>query len=100
LLGDRTHGFHTDVDGDAFTSGYVEIDDLRAGDDLGFQMLLVDFLTERAATRRIWRLFTTVPGSRSAGESQSANARLPGRASVSVTAGQCVHRARGDARTR
>jgi hypothetical protein len=23
LLGDRTHGFHTDVDGDAFTSGYV-----------------------------------------------------------------------------
>ena len=52
LLGDRTHGFHTDVDGDAFTSGYVDIDDLLAGDDLGFQMLLVHFLTERAATRR------------------------------------------------
>jgi hypothetical protein len=52
LLGDRTHGFHTDVDGDAFTSGYVDIDDLLAGDDLGFQMLLVHFLIERAATRR------------------------------------------------
>lgn len=52
LLGDRTRGFHTDVDGDAFTSGYVDIDDLLAGDDLGFQMLLVHFLTERAATRR------------------------------------------------
>lgn len=52
LLGDRSHGFHTDVDGDAFTSGYVDIDDLLAGDDLGFQMLLVHFLTERAATRR------------------------------------------------
>lgn len=52
LLGDRTHGFHTEVDGDAFTSGYVDIDDLLAGDDLGFQMLLVHFLTERAATRR------------------------------------------------
>ncbi|MFL5860872.1 MAG: hypothetical protein ACJ780_08850 [Solirubrobacteraceae bacterium] len=52
LLGDRTHGFHSRVDGDAFTSGYVDIDDLLAGDDLGFQMLLVHFLTERAATRR------------------------------------------------
>src|ERR1700761_4172978 len=52
LLGDRTHGFHTDVDGDAFTSGYVDIDDLLAGDDLGFQMLLLHFLTERAATKR------------------------------------------------
>src|ERR1700759_5220753 len=51
LLGDRTHGFHTEVDGDAFTSGYVDIDDLLAGDDLGFQMLLLHFLTERAATR-------------------------------------------------
>jgi hypothetical protein len=52
LLGDHGHGFHTEVDGDAFTSGYVDIDDLLAGDDLGFQMLLVHFLTERAATRR------------------------------------------------
>jgi hypothetical protein len=51
LLGDRTDGFHDAVDGDAFTSGYVDIDDLLAGDDLGFQMLLVHFLTERAATK-------------------------------------------------
>jgi hypothetical protein len=50
LLGDRVAGFHDAVDGDAFTSGYVDIDDLLAGDDLGFQMLLVHFLTERAAT--------------------------------------------------
>jgi hypothetical protein len=50
LLGDKANGFHDPVDGDAFTSGYVDIDDLLAGDDLGFQMLLVHFLTERAAT--------------------------------------------------
>jgi hypothetical protein len=50
LLGDKASGFHDSVDGDAFTSGYVDIDDLLAGDDLGFQMLLVHFLTERAAT--------------------------------------------------
>jgi hypothetical protein len=50
LLGDKASGFHDAVDGDAFTSGYVDIDDLLAGDDLGFQMLLVHFLTERAAT--------------------------------------------------
>jgi len=37
----------------AFTSGYVDIDDLLAGDDLGFQMLLLHFLTERAATRAL-----------------------------------------------
>jgi hypothetical protein len=59
LLGDRTHGFHSEVDGDAFTSGYVDIDDLLAGDDLGFQMLLVHFLTERAATRRYARRLGT-----------------------------------------
>src|SRR6185436_1643358 len=51
LLGDHASGFHDSVDGDTFTSGYVDIDDLLAGDDLGFQMLLVHFLTERAATR-------------------------------------------------
>lgn len=62
LLGDQASGFHDPVDGDAFTSGYVDIDDLLAGDDLGFQMLLVHFLTERAATsnyaRRIGTNFT------------------------------------------
>jgi hypothetical protein len=62
LLGDPAHGFHDPVDGDAFQSGYVDIDDLLAGDDLGFQMLLVHFLTERAVTgnyaRRIGTNFT------------------------------------------
>ena len=62
LLGDPAHGFHDAVDGDAFQSGYVDIDDLLAGDDLGFQMLLVHFLTERAVTgnyaRRIGTNFT------------------------------------------
>jgi len=62
LLGDKASGFHDPVDGDAFTSGYVDIDDLLAGDDLGFQMLLVHFLTERAATsnyaRRIGGTFS------------------------------------------
>jgi hypothetical protein len=50
-LGAREIGFHTPVDGDAFQSGYVDIDDLLAGDDLGFQMLFLHFLTERAVTR-------------------------------------------------
>jgi hypothetical protein len=59
LLGDRVAGFHDPVDGDAFTSGYVDIDDLLAGDDLGFQMLLVHFLTERAATRNYARRIGT-----------------------------------------
>jgi hypothetical protein len=59
LLGDRTNGFHDAVDGDAFTSGYVDIDDLLAGDDLGFQMLLVHFLTERAATKNYARRIGT-----------------------------------------
>ena len=49
----------TPVDGDAFTSGYVDIDDLLAGDDLGFQMLLVHFLTERAATSNYARRIGT-----------------------------------------
>jgi hypothetical protein len=59
LLGDRVAGFHDPVDGDAFTSGYVDIDDLLAGDDLGFQMLLVHFLTERAATSNYARRIGT-----------------------------------------
>jgi hypothetical protein len=59
LLGDQVAGFHDAVDGDAFTSGYVDIDDLLAGDDLGFQMLLVHFLTERAATSNYARRIGT-----------------------------------------
>ena len=61
-LGSAPTGFHTPVDGDAFQSGYVDIDDLLAGDDLGFQMLLLHFLTERAVTRNYaHRVGTNIP---------------------------------------
>jgi hypothetical protein len=51
LLGDKVSGFHDEVDGDAFFSGYADIDDILACDDLGFELLLVHFLTERAVTK-------------------------------------------------
>jgi hypothetical protein len=51
LLGDKVSGFHDQVDGDAFSSGYVDIDDVLASDDMGFKLLLVHFLTERAVTK-------------------------------------------------
>ena len=51
LLGDKVSGFHDQVDGDAFASGYADIDDILASDDLGFELLLVHFLTERAVTK-------------------------------------------------
>jgi hypothetical protein len=35
---------------DAFASGYVDLDDLLAADDLAFQSMLVHFLRERAST--------------------------------------------------
>lgn len=50
LLGDRVAGFHAQVDVDAWTSGYVDIDDLLASTDLGLQSVLVHFLRERSAT--------------------------------------------------
>jgi hypothetical protein len=50
LLGDRGHGFHNRVDVDAWTSGYVDIDDLLSSDDLGLQSVLVHFIRERSAT--------------------------------------------------
>src|SRR5262249_9077066 len=43
-------GFHHQVDVDAWTSGYVDIDDLLASSDLGLQSVLLHFLTERSAT--------------------------------------------------
>jgi hypothetical protein len=62
LLGDKATGFHDQVDVDAFTSGYVDIDDLLASSDLGLQSVLVHFLRERTATgnyaRRIGTNFT------------------------------------------
>jgi Domain of unknown function (DUF4157) len=50
LLGDPAHGFHEQVDVDAWESGYVDIDDLLASSDLGLQSALVHFLRERSAT--------------------------------------------------
>jgi len=50
LLGNPVAGFHTQVDVDAWQSGYVDIDDLLASSDLGLQSVLLHFLTERGAT--------------------------------------------------
>jgi hypothetical protein len=65
LLGDTVAGFHDQVDVDAWTSGYVDIDDLLASSDLGLQSVLVHFLRERAATsnyaRRIGSPSFTLP---------------------------------------
>lgn len=51
LLGDREHGFHEGVLVDAWSSGYVDIDDLLASSDLGLQEALVHFLRERTETK-------------------------------------------------
>lgn len=50
LLGSRLAGFHEGVTEDAWSSGYVDIDDLLASSDLGMQQVLVHFLRERTAT--------------------------------------------------
>ena len=50
LLGDRVSGFHDRVVEDAWSSGYVDIDDLLASSDLGLQSVLVHFLRERQST--------------------------------------------------
>jgi len=50
LLGTPATGFHDQVDADAWTSGYVDIDDLLASSDLGLESVLLHFLTERSAT--------------------------------------------------
>ncbi|MGC2635540.1 MAG: DUF4157 domain-containing protein, partial [Acidobacteriaceae bacterium] len=49
-LGDAEHGFHTQITIDNYASGYVDIDDLLASDDLGLQEALVHVLAERTAT--------------------------------------------------
>jgi hypothetical protein len=53
------------VDADAWASGYVDVDDMLGSDDLGFQVVLIHFLTERATTndyaRRIGTLDDTSP---------------------------------------
>jgi hypothetical protein len=50
LLGDKAHGFTDSVTEDAWSSGYVDIDDLLASSELGMQEVLVHFLRERTAT--------------------------------------------------
>ena len=50
LLGDKAHGFNDRVAVDDWSSGYVDIDDLLASNDLGMQEVLVHFLRERTAT--------------------------------------------------
>jgi hypothetical protein len=50
LLGSRATGFHESVTEDAWSSGYVDIDDLLASNDLGMQEVLVHFLRESSAT--------------------------------------------------
>jgi hypothetical protein len=59
LLGDRAHGFHDQVEGDDWGSGYVDIDDLLSSTDLGLQLVLVHFLRERSATTNYARRIGT-----------------------------------------
>jgi hypothetical protein len=49
-LGDPEHGFHTQITVDNYASGYVDIDDLLASDDLGLEQALVHVLAERTLT--------------------------------------------------
>ena len=59
LLKDKKGKFTLHVDLDAFTSGYVDIDDLLADDDLTMQTDLVHFLTERFVTKDYTRRIGT-----------------------------------------
>ncbi len=59
LLGSHAAGFHTQVDVDAWRSGYVDIDDLLSSSDLGLQSVLVHFLRERSATSNYARRIGT-----------------------------------------
>lgn len=61
LLGSPATGFHDQVISDAFTSGYLDIDDILASTDLGLQVALAHILTERSATRDYARRLGT-PG--------------------------------------
>ena len=59
LLKDKKGKFTLHVSLDAFTSGYVDIDDLLADDDLTMQTDLVHFLTERSVTKDYTRRIGT-----------------------------------------
>jgi hypothetical protein len=52
-------GFSSPVIGDAAESGYVDLDDMLATDDLSFQSILVHFLTERFNIRNYERRIGT-----------------------------------------
>ena len=52
LMGDRASGFNTPIDGDSFATGYVDVDDLMGGTDLGFQMLFLHIIRERLSVNR------------------------------------------------
>ena len=47
-LGDPQHGYNVQIAFDDYHSGYVDIDDLLASDDLGLQEDIVHFLRERS----------------------------------------------------
>lgn len=59
--GGRTFVSEGGVFEDAWQSGYVDIDDLLAGSELGIQDVLVHFLTERRATRNYVRRMGIAP---------------------------------------
>lgn len=59
LLRGPSGGFTETVDVDVFESGYVDIDDLLAADDLALQTLTVHFLTERSVTKDYTRRIGT-----------------------------------------
>jgi hypothetical protein len=50
LTGNKQQGFNDRVQVDDYSSGYVDIDDLLASNDLGLQSALVHFLRERSST--------------------------------------------------
>lgn len=52
--------FTQHIDGDGWASGYVDVDDMLGSDDLGFQVVLIHFLTERLATRNYARRIGTL----------------------------------------
>ena len=52
LMGDRINGFNIPIDGDSFTTGYVDVDDLMGGTNLGFQMLFLHIVRERMSVNR------------------------------------------------
>jgi hypothetical protein len=59
LTGNRVEGFNDRVQVDDYGSGYVDIDDLLASNDLGLQSALVHFLRERSSVSNYARRIGT-----------------------------------------